>query len=63
MRVCVADYSIKFLSVADLNAKPERKQRLKAVIEQLKPDIVAGNQRPAGSRKALRIEYMVDRDR
>jgi endonuclease/exonuclease/phosphatase family metal-dependent hydrolase len=29
------------LSVADLDARPQRKQRLKAVIEQLKPDIVA----------------------
>ena len=41
MRIRVADYNIKFLSVADLNAKPQRKQRLKAVIEELKPDIVA----------------------
>jgi endonuclease/exonuclease/phosphatase family metal-dependent hydrolase len=41
MRVRVADYNIKFLSVEDLDAKPQRKQRLKAVIEQLKPDILA----------------------
>jgi hypothetical protein len=38
----VADYNIKFLAVAELNAKPQRKQRLREVIEQLKPpDILA----------------------
>jgi endonuclease/exonuclease/phosphatase family metal-dependent hydrolase len=40
-RIRVADYNIKFLSVSDLNAKPQRKQRLSAVIEQLRPDIIA----------------------
>src|SRR4029077_20463819 len=40
-RVRVADYNIKFLSVEDLDSKPQRKQRLKTVIEQLKPDILA----------------------
>jgi len=39
-RIRVASYNIKFLSVPDLNAKPQRKLRLKAVIEKLKPDIV-----------------------
>jgi len=41
MLLRVADYNIKFLSVEDLDAKPQRKQRLKTVIEQLKPDILA----------------------
>ena len=41
MRIRVVDYNIKFLSAAALNAKPERKERLQAVIEELKPDIVA----------------------
>jgi endonuclease/exonuclease/phosphatase family metal-dependent hydrolase len=41
MLLRVADYNIKFLSVEDLDAKPQRKQRLKTVIEQLRPDIVA----------------------
>ena len=41
MPLRVADYKIKFLSVEDLDAKPQRKQRLKTVIEQLKPDILA----------------------
>jgi hypothetical protein len=36
MRIRVADYNIKFLSAAALNAKPERKERLQAVIEELK---------------------------
>ena len=40
MPLRVADYNIKFLSVEDLDAKPQRKQRLKTVIEQ-KPDILA----------------------
>ena len=40
-RIRVADYNIKFLSATALNAKPQRKERLQAVIEELKPDIVA----------------------
>ena len=40
-RIRVADYNIQFLSVEKLDAKPQRKQRLKALIEELNPDILA----------------------
>lgn len=40
-RIRVADYNIQFLSVEKLDANPQRQQRLKALIEELNPDIVA----------------------
>jgi len=39
-RVRVADYNIRFLSVADLQSKPQRRQRLQTVIQQLNADII-----------------------